>query len=127
MKEYGTDLIGVNENLNSSTPTGKTFLSMMSIVSEMEVENISVQTMAGRKRKAREGRWNGGFAPYGYTLENGKLVINEAEAEHVRKIFQLLHRRKYPSKRSGKTAECRGCEKGHSGRTENTPPLPPVS
>lgn len=89
MKEYGTDLISVKENLNSSTPTGKTFLSMMSIVSEMEVENISVQTMAGRKRKAREGRWNGGFAPYGYTLENGKLVINEAEAEHVRKIFQL--------------------------------------
>ena len=89
MKEYGTDLISVKENLNSSTPTGKTFLSMMSIVSEMEVENISVQTMAGRKRKAREGRWNGGFAPYGYTLEKGKLVINEAEAEHVRKIFQL--------------------------------------
>ena len=30
MKEYGTDLISVKENLNSSTPTGKTFLSMMS-------------------------------------------------------------------------------------------------
>ena len=27
--------------------------------------------------KAREGRWNGGFAPYGYRLVDGVLQINE--------------------------------------------------
>ena len=43
----------------------------------MERENIRVQTMAGREQKAREGKWNGGFAPYGYRLENGELVIAE--------------------------------------------------
>ena len=31
----------------------------------------SLQTMAGRMQKAREGKWNGGFAPYGYALESG--------------------------------------------------------
>ena len=40
----------------------------------MERENIRVQTMAGREQKAREGKWNGGFAPYGYKLENGELA-----------------------------------------------------
>ena len=35
-------------------------------VAEMERENIRVQTMAGRMQKAKEGKWNGGFAPYGY-------------------------------------------------------------
>ena len=25
--------------------------------------------MAGREQKAREGKWNGGFAPYRYKLE----------------------------------------------------------
>ena len=30
--------------------------------------------MAGRHQKARDGRWNGGFAPYGY-----KLVSKEGE------------------------------------------------
>ena len=50
-------------------------------VAEMERENIRVQTMAGREQKAREGKWNGGFAPYGYRLENGELVIAEDEVE----------------------------------------------
>ena len=34
----------------------------------IERENIRVQTMEGRIQKAREGKWNGGFAPYGYNL-----------------------------------------------------------
>ena len=35
----------------------------------------------------REGRWNGGFAPYGYKLVNGELHIAEDEAEIIRIIF----------------------------------------
>lgn len=38
-------------------------------------------------QKAREGRWNGGFAPYGYDLKDGKLYINEEEAEAIRIIY----------------------------------------
>ena len=41
----------------------------------------------GAGKKAREGRWNGGFAPYGYALVDGELVIAEEEAEAVRVIF----------------------------------------
>ena len=44
--------------------------------------------MEGRKQKAREGKWNGGFAPYGYKLENGELKIAEDEAEVIRLIFE---------------------------------------
>ena len=43
--------------------------------------------MAGREQKAREGKWNGGFAPYGYKLENGELVIAEDEVEIIQMIF----------------------------------------
>lgn len=49
--------------------------------------NIRVQTMEGRIQKAREGKWNGGFAPYGYKLVDGKLIINEEEAVAIRIIF----------------------------------------
>ena len=34
-----------------------------------------------------EGKWNGGFAPYGYQLIDGKLIINEEEAVAIRTIF----------------------------------------
>ena len=37
--------------------------------------------------KARKGKWNGGFAPYGYALIDGKLVVNEEEAVAIRTIF----------------------------------------
>ena len=43
--------------------------------------------MEGRIQKAREGKWNGGFAPYGYQLVNGKLEINEEEAVVIRTIY----------------------------------------
>ena len=44
--------------------------------------------MEGRIQKAREGRWNGGFAPYGYRLVDGVLQINEDEAPAIRTIFE---------------------------------------
>ena len=45
-----------------------------------------------REQKAREGKWNGGFAPYGYKLENGELKIAEDEADVIRAIYdQYLH------------------------------------
>ncbi|MDU6791334.1 MAG: recombinase family protein, partial [Anaerococcus sp.] len=55
----------------------------------MERENIIAQTMEGRKQKAREGKWNGGFAPIGYKLQDGELIINEDEAKAIKMIFDL--------------------------------------
>jgi len=67
-------------------------ISVLSAVAEIERGNILVQTMEGRKQKAREGKWNGGFAPYGYKLENGKLKIAEDEAEMIRLIYdKFIH------------------------------------
>ena len=48
--------------------------------------------MEGRKQKAREGKWNGGFAQYGYELVNGELQIAEDEAEIIRLIYdKFIH------------------------------------
>ena len=66
---------------------GKLMISVLSAVAEIERENIRVQTMEGRMQKAREGKWNGGFAPYGYALIDGKLVVKEEEAVAIRTIF----------------------------------------
>ena len=62
-------------------------ISVLSAVAEIERENIRVQTMEGRIQKAREGKWNGGFVPYGYQPVNGKLEINEEEAVAIRTIY----------------------------------------
>ena len=87
MQDYDVNLICVEDGIDSSKDAGKLMISVLSAVAEIERENILVQTMEGRRQKAREGKWNGGFAPYGYTLNNGKLEIEESEAEAVRLIF----------------------------------------
>lgn len=87
MQDFGVNLICVEDGIDSSKDSGKLMISVLSAVAEIERENILVQTMEGRKQKAREGKWNGGFAPYGYCLENGELIIAEDEAEIIRVIF----------------------------------------
>ena len=87
MQDYGVNLICVEDGIDSSKDAGKLMISVLSAVAEIERENILVQTMEDRRQKAREGRWNGGFAPYGYQLVNGELIIAEDEAEIIRIIY----------------------------------------
>ena len=87
MQDFGVNLICVEDGIDSSKDAGKLMISVLSAVAEIERENIRSQTMAGREQKAREGKWNGGFAPYGYKLENGNLVIAEDEVEVIRIIY----------------------------------------
>lgn len=89
MQDYGVNLICVEDGIDSSKDAGKLMISVLSAVAEIERENILVQTMAGRRQKAADGRWNGGQAPIGYRIdkERGILVIEPKEAEMVRMVF----------------------------------------
>ena len=89
MQDYGVNLICVEDNIDSSADSGKLMISVMSAMAEIERENILVQTMAGRRQKATNGGWNGGFAPYGYELKDGVLTVVEDEARVIRDIFDL--------------------------------------
>ena len=81
------NLICIEEGIDSSQTRGKLLISVLSAVAEIERENIIEQTMNGRREKARQGGWNGGFAPYGYYLKDNQLLIEETEAEAIRIIF----------------------------------------
>ena len=87
LSDFNVALIAIKENLDSSTETGKAMIQMFAIWNERERTSIGERTMAGRMEKARQGKWNGAQPPYGYGLKDGVLIINEAEAEHIRLIF----------------------------------------
>ena len=87
IQDYNVNLICAEDGLDSSHGTGKMMIQILSAVAELERDNIRVQTMEGRIQKAREGKWNGGFAPYGYKLVDGKLEIADDEVEIIRIIF----------------------------------------
>lgn len=87
IQSYGINLICIEEGIDSSQESGKLLISVLSAVAEIERENIIEQTMNGRKEKARQGGWNGGFAPYGYYLKDKNLFVQEEEAEVIRIIY----------------------------------------
>lgn len=88
LKKNDCALLCSEEPIDTSTAMGEVFLAILAAIATMERENIHAQTMAGRWEKAAQGKWNGGFAPYGYKLVDGKLEIEEDEAEIIRLIFR---------------------------------------
>lgn len=78
----------IKEGIDGTTKMGEMMFSFASIFADMERDNIRENTTAGRYQKARNGLWNGAQVPFGYHRpDNGKLVIEESEAEVVRIIF----------------------------------------
>lgn len=120
MQDYDVNLICVEDGIDSSKDAGKLMISVLSAVAEIERENILVQTMEGRRQKAREGKWNGGFAPYGYKLSDGKLIIDESEAEAVRIIFDKYANTAMGSNGVSKYLEQQGIRKKARQNGKNT-------
>lgn len=87
--DYEVDLVSVDDAIDSSTQGGRLTLAILSAVAEIERENITVQFMAGRLQKIKSGAWTGGPIPYGYRNSKEGMVQEPAEAEIVRKIYDL--------------------------------------
>lgn len=87
----------IQNNVVVHTPTGKQILSdpatnlMLGILSEIAYYDNQIRTLRfrlGRKYRVREGNWLGGPPPYGYRIENKKLVIDKDEGKTVKYIFE---------------------------------------
>ncbi len=82
------DLASVTESLDTSSAMGKLVYHLLGALGQFESDQTSERVKAAfaEKFKSDAGAW---FtrAPLGYNLINGKLIINEDEAEIVRDIF----------------------------------------
>lgn len=87
-----------SESYETATPSGKLQFHMMAAIAEFERGNIAENVKMGMIARAKEGSWNGGqvlgydsieFASDNKKRKSTKLVINEKEAQTVRRIFEL--------------------------------------
>lgn len=71
------------------TPEGKLFYSMRGAVAEYEKEKIKERTLRGKRGKAQQGKLviNGRPLGYDFDNQNSMYVINEKQADLVKKIF----------------------------------------
>jgi site-specific DNA recombinase len=83
----GVTFVSVTQSFNTTTSMGRLTLNILLSFAQFErevtAERIRDKFAASRKK----GIWMGGVPPYGYRVENRKLIIDEEKAEHVRWIF----------------------------------------
>jgi site-specific DNA recombinase len=75
-------------DIDSSTETGKMFISLLGTFAEYERQLIVSRVKKGMEKRASDGLWNGGRM-LGYDVIDKKLVVNQEEANLVQEIFEL--------------------------------------
>lgn len=86
---YGVGVLFQSDNINTLMPDAELRLTIMSSIAQDEVRKISERVKFGFKRAIEKGVVLGNNAIWGYTKDEGRLVIIEEEAELVRKIFDM--------------------------------------
>ncbi len=89
LSEAKVVLKSMTENFDTSTPSGKFFMTTLGGIAEIERETIAERMRLGKDRALREGRWPGGPPPYGYLLANRRLAVCQEQARVVRMIYRL--------------------------------------
>lgn len=87
LESRGIGLRSITEPFDTSTAAGQFMFSILAASASLERESIRQNTRAGLRRVAQAGSWASARAPYGYRIQDKKLVIDEAESQIVRRIF----------------------------------------
>lgn len=85
-EEHDVELHSTHENIDTSTPSGRMLVQVLGIIAEWESANTSIRVSESMQLKASQGIWQGS-TPYGFKLENGRLVINEEEKEILNQAY----------------------------------------
>ena len=85
--QHGVTFVSVTQQFNTTTSMGRLTLNILLSFAQFERE-VTAERIRDKVRASRmKGMWMGGVPPYGYRVENRKLVIDEDAANHVRWIF----------------------------------------
>ena len=80
--------VSVTQSFNTTTSMGRLTLNILLSFAQFEREVIGERIRDKFAASRKKGMWMGGFVPLGYDVKDRKLVVNEAEAETVRRIFE---------------------------------------
>ena len=88
LNRHKQQFISTYDRIDTSTAVGRFAMDMIQRIAQLESEQIGERTYMGMREKAESFAGILGFnAPFGYSFEDGKLVIVEEEAEIVKEIY----------------------------------------
>jgi DNA invertase Pin-like site-specific DNA recombinase len=80
--------VSVTQSFNTTTSMGRLTLNILLSFAQFEREVIGERIRDKFAASRKKGMWMGGFVPLGYDVKDRKLVVNEADANTVRMIFE---------------------------------------
>lgn len=85
--ENDVTFVSVTQSFNTKDSMGRLTLNMLLSFAQFEREVTGERIRDKIAASRKKGIWMGGNPPLGYDIIDGKLVVNYAEAETVRRIF----------------------------------------
>jgi DNA invertase Pin-like site-specific DNA recombinase len=87
-ERQGVSFVSVTQQFNTTTSMGRLMLNVLLSFAQFEREVTGERIRDKIAASKRKGLWMGGHPPLGYDVDNRRLVINKAEAQVVRRIFE---------------------------------------
>lgn len=88
----GVTFVSVTQSFNTTTSMGRLTLNILLSFAQFEREVIAERVRDKIRASRQKGMWMGGNVPFGYRVENRKLVVKEPDATTLRSIFERFVR-----------------------------------
>ena len=88
LRKNGVRVESVMEPISGGRPEDIIMEGLLESMAEYYSANLSENVKRGQRESILKGNWTGGQVPYGYRVEDKKLIIREDAAAVVREIYQ---------------------------------------
>jgi len=89
LNKRGKGLVSICEKLDTTSAIGEFFFTLLASLAQMERKLIGERTAAALAQKRSNGEKTGGSVPYGYRVQDGRLIPDPEQQCIIERIREL--------------------------------------